>query len=362
MNERLLPIEGAIYDKSRPETRDAWLAERAAGITATEIRDWQNGAKRREIIAGKIEPSTEDLSHVPAIAHGNAREPIIAQWIELHFGIEPCDSVFKSARNERHLASPDGISRDPFTGELFTGADAALAEIKTSKHDLTPGQLDAEFVLISIDRGSKFDQTNYFDQMQWQMYVMEAGRTLFVWEQHDGEIDPITGTFRPMEIRHCWVMRDDAHIEMLVARAERALAEIDDALEAASSREALSAVDVVESAASETEIADLGRQLLEARAAESAAKKRRESIWARLNELVYVEGENSSHVFGDVKINLTTTVKPVAREVVDEEAMTRRAPSLVARYAELRSRYTSEVIEEKTSTTLTVTPNKEKKA
>jgi hypothetical protein len=48
------PVRGPEYDKARPETRQAWLDFRAGGITATEMRDWNSGSKRRGIIASKL--------------------------------------------------------------------------------------------------------------------------------------------------------------------------------------------------------------------------------------------------------------------------------------------------------------------
>src|SRR5690606_38951656 len=101
--------------------------------------------------------------------------------------------------NTRHLASPDGVSLDPFTRELIVGTDdAVLCEIKTATKDLNPGKIDAARVLVETDLRSVFAEKNYYTQMQWQMYVMNAVRTLFVWEQHDGKIDPETGTFTPL--------------------------------------------------------------------------------------------------------------------------------------------------------------------
>ena len=168
------PVRGVEYDKNRPETRTAWLEQRRGGITATEIRDWGNGAKRREIITNKVTGVFEDLFHLPYVNHGNLREPVIAAWIKDNFGIEPCDYVYSHGSNPRLLASPDGVTLDPFTGELVIGGSAALSEIKTSKHDLTPGTFreGSDRILDQIIPGSKFDLSGYYLQMQWQMFVM----------------------------------------------------------------------------------------------------------------------------------------------------------------------------------------------
>lgn len=350
------PIEGPAYDKTKPETRDAWLAFRRAGITATEIRDWGNGAKRREIIEAKRTGDFKDLSSNIYVNHGNVREPVIAAWIEGRFGIAPCDSVFAAAENSRHLASPDGISRDPFSGALIVGtADATLSEIKTSKHDLTPGRLDADYVLISIEPGSKFDQSGYYVQMQWQMYVMNAVRTLFVYEQHDGKIDPETGTFTPKGVPlYAWIPRDDALIDRLVTeRAPKALAEIDVAL-------AGGGMPPVGPLPAEHAI--LVADLLKARDDEAIAKAAKEAAWAKLQEF-YVSTDEAPRpdvaidVPGFAKITVSTSTKDVRK--VDLEAARKKAPALVTKYEALIERHTT-VVPESTQRLNITAPKKDK--
>lgn len=347
------PIEGPSYDKTKPETRQAWLDFRRAGITATEIRDWGNGARRRDIINAKRTGEFADLSANPYINHGNVREPIIAAWIEGRFGIAPCDAVFASADNVRHMASPDGISLDPFSGELLVGtADATLAEIKTSKHDLTPGRLDAERVLVTIEPGSKFDQSGYYVQMQWQMYVMNAVRTLFVYEQHTGKIDPETGTFTPKGVpEYAWVNRDDALIDRLVNDvAPRALAEIDTALTGGGMPP------VGELSA---EHAILVADLLKARDDEAIAKAAKERAWKALQD-AYL-GDERPDVEIDVpefaRLTVSTSTKDVRK--VDIDGARRKAPALVAKYEALIERFTT--VEPESTQRLTVTaPKKDK--
>lgn len=350
------PIEGPSYDKAKPETRQPWLDFRAGGITATEIRDWGNGSRRREIIIAKVTGKTEDLSHVPAINHGNLREPMIAAWIERNFGITPCDAVFAHADEPRHLASPDGISLDPFSRELIVGtADAVLAEIKTSKHDLTPGRLDAESALISIEPGSKFDLSGYYTQMQWQMYVMNATRTLFVWEQHDGKIDPETGTYSPISIpRHAWINRDDALIERLVTEvAPKALAEIDAARNAGG---------MPPVTALPAEHAVLVADLLKARDDEAIAKAAKDRAWKALQSFYLSNDEESRpdvtiDAPGFAKVTVSTTTKPVRK--VDMDGARAKAPALVAKYEALVERFTT--VEQVSTQSLTVTaPKKDK--
>jgi hypothetical protein len=344
-----VPRRGAEYDKERPETRVAWLDQRRGGITATEIRDWGNGSKRRDIITAKVTNEFTDLSHIPAVAHGNYREPIIAQWVEENFGIAPCNYVFSHHDNPRHLASPDGVSLDPFVGALVVGSsDAALAEIKTSIHDLTPGSLDGARVLIRVEPGSAFDRANYYSQVQWQMYVMNAVTTLFVYERHTGVTDPETGYFTPAGLPEwCWIPRDQALIDTLVEQAERALEEIDAARLANTVGELPPASDLP------TEEALLVAQLLAARDAEAVAAASKKQAWDALQALYLAEGKPDVSIDGGfARVTVSTTFG--TRKVVNEEGMRAKAPAVVAKYEALRERYTSN--EPTTSRKLTITP------
>lgn len=347
----VVPIQGAVYDKTRPETREAWLEQRRGGITATEIRDWGTGSKRRDIIAFKVTGKMEDLSDNIYVNHGNRREPVIAEWIEGRFGITPCDYVYSHGANSRWLASPDGISLDPFTRELLVGAEAVLSEIKTSKYDLMPGRLDADRVLLEVDQSSKFAQSNYYTQMQWQMLVMNAARTLFVWEQHNGIIDPETGTFTPAgPPEYAWIERDDRLIEVLIEQAEKALAEIDAARVAASAGELPPISELP------PEEAALVADLLAARDAEAIAAAKKKAAWEKLQALYVGEGKKdfSIKIPGFANVTVSTSTKMVAR--VNDEKMRARAPQLVAKYEALRKRYT--VSEPESKQALTITASK----
>lgn len=332
------PIEGPAYDKTKPETREAWLAFRRAGLTATEVRDWGLGSKRRDIIIAKVTGEFADLSGNVYINHGNLREPRIAAWIEGRFGIAPCDSVYSHPDEPRHLASPDGISLDPFSRELIVGtADAVLSEIKTSKHDLNPGMLDAERVLVSIAPGSKFEQSGYYVQMQWQMYVMQATRTLFVWEQHDGKIDQETGTFTPIGTpEYAWVPRDEAMIRRLVDDvAPRALAEIDAAMHGGG---------MPPVTALPAHVAILVADYEKALRDEQIAAAAKATAWKALQAEYLSDDE---HERPDVKITapgfatISKTTSTRQKTVVDEKAAREKAPALAAKWDALLDRYTT---------------------
>jgi hypothetical protein len=299
-----VPIEGPRYDKQRPETRQPWLDFRRPGLTATQIRDWGTASKRRQIIEEKVTGNFEDLSHLPYVNHGNIREPAISAWIESKFGITPCESTYAHPENSRHLASPDGISRDPFTGELYVGVpQAVLAEIKTSKHDLHPGTIDEARVLVDIVPGSHFDRSNYYTQMQWQMYVMNADRTLFVWEQHDDKIDPESGTFTPIgPPQFVWVPRNQDLIDALVEKvAPRALAEIDRAL-------ALRTDELPPVSDFPTEHAVWVQEVLKARDAAAAAEAAREKSWDALAAVyLHPEAPDCKHDLGFATLSVSSS-------------------------------------------------------
>lgn len=341
----IAPIRGVEYDKSRPETRQPWLDQRRGGVTATEIRDAGQPAKRREIIQFKVTGEMEDLSHNVYVNHGNLREPMIAAWIESRFGITPCDAVYSHGENPRHLASPDGITLDPFTGELMYGVKGAVvSEIKTSKHDLHPGRLSADRVLEQIDPSSKFAQSNYYTQMQWQMYVMQAELTLFVWEQHNGIVDPETGTFTPIGVpEYAWIPRDQKLINVLVEQVAPKLLAESDAARAGGLADGLPPAGDLPA-----EHAALVAEYFAGLDAEAIAKKRKEQAWKALQEIYLAKAEGEEFApdqtievpgFAKVTVSTSSTVKPQ----FDEDGARKRAPKLMAQYEALVKRYTRPV-------------------
>lgn len=357
------PIQGVPDGAGNPDPaiREAWLEQRRGGITATEIRDWGTASKRRDIIASKVSGTEADrdfrvkstgFSITDYATHGRVREPIIAEWITRKFGIQPCSHVYAHGANPRHLASPDGVTLEPLTRELVIGPDAALAEIKTSTKDLMPGRVDENRVLLEVNESSEFAKKNYYTQMQWQMYVMNAARTLFVWEQHDGVVNPDFGTFSPIHTpEYVWVPRNEILIAALVQQAERALAEIDAA------RLAMTSGDVpIVAEGLDAERAQLVSDYLAAVDAEKVATAAKAAAWKALQE----------HYLGDDKPDLTIKVPGFASvtvstsermtTVVDEDAMRKRAPQLVERYEKLKARHTKKV--PKPEQRLTIRPQK----
>lgn len=345
-----VPIRGAENDRSQPEKRAEWLEQRRGGLTATDVRDWPQGSKRRAIITEKV-TGVWDGSSNRYYDHGIHREPIIMEWVAHEFyDLTPCNNVYSHGDNPRHLASPDGISVDPFTGALIVGTeDAALVEVKTSTEDLKPGPVDDAGYLVRVERGTAFDKTNYYDQMQWQMYVMNATVTLFVWEVHTGKVDPDTGHFNPDgPPQWCWIPRDQERIDYLVDElAPRALAEIDAAR--------LALHDLPPASDLPPEEAMLVAQLLAARDAEAVAVAARTQAWDKLK--AYYTGEGKPDLSIDAGFAQVTVSTSHSRKFrVDEDGMRRLAKdrALIERYEALRAKHTVE--EPVVTQRLTITP------
>ena len=346
------PVPGANF-ATDPET---WHKQRAGGITATQVRDLAKGsaADRRRIMKEKITGQRTDLSGNRYVEHGNIREPIIAAWITQRFQITESDVLYACGFNPRYLATPDGVERDPFTGEII------VSEIKTSKHDLTPGKIDPQSRVLVLaqrrdgtwvyDFQSHFASTGYYDQMQWQMLVMGAERTLFVWEQHDSNW-PDPKPIHP-EPLWCWVLRDENRIAKLIEIADDFLAALDRARVIPDELSAVASDDLSDpqaESAVEDERAELARQVLRGRALEAEGKAVKEAAWKRLQELA-AEGDDFELEAGDVRVSFSTSRKMVP--TFDEKLAREKAAATFAKFDALRARYTRD--QERVSRTLNV--------
>lgn len=169
--------------------RELWLAERRGGVTATELaRLW----RKRDLSGAMSKLAGEKLSGFAGwdgnvyTRWGQEREPVIAGLVEREHGILPESRVFRSAVNERWLASPDGVGVGG-DGELW------LSEIKTSGEDITVGS-------------KKFHASRYLPQMVWSMGVLGASRCLYTWEYRLGS--PYEG-FVPGSRQSEWVVFEE---------------------------------------------------------------------------------------------------------------------------------------------------------
>lgn len=300
------------------EDREAWLEDRRRGITATEVAKLASGraSERRAIMKQKMTGEFVDLSGNKFIDWGVARESVIAEWIENKFDIQPNSNAFAKFDNERHIATPDGIS---YTFE----DDLTIAEIKTTMKDLTPGTVE-------------FEQSGYLDQMMWQMHVMGATRTLFVFERHNNVWQP---TPTPFEPEFFWIERDQKRIDQLIEIADKFLADLN------SNNETILPDD--------DELGSLMNRLLVLREAEAEAKQNKEIVWKRIQELV-ADREDFSDSTELANISWNTTVKEI--DVVDLKLFKEKESDIVSKYESKLAEYTVKEIQEKH--TLTITPKK----
>ena len=177
----------------KTKSREQWLEARRKYVTATEVaqlvrRGQDYWDELREIKAGNR--TAPDISGLPAIRHGREREALIAPYVQsLEQGMVPNDDLY--VRNDRYAATPDLVG-DGIVGEIKTIKDTRLAKLQAAKGWPT-GQ--------------------YYDQVQWQLFVTGAIACVFAWEPYedwDGELVP-----REDMRDHITIHRDDARINQL---------------------------------------------------------------------------------------------------------------------------------------------------
>lgn len=143
---------------------DGWAEARLQGITATEVANAATPAGFRDTVANYTNP--EETVDNPYLEFGRKTEHPVALWLKDEFGVMPNEWLI-SAENERHLATPDGISLD----------HSVISEIKTTGKDF----------------GDKIP-IRYRRQVQWQLYVTGAEYCVFAWmlrvETRDGVMVP----------------------------------------------------------------------------------------------------------------------------------------------------------------------------
>ena len=179
--------------KIKTESREQWLEARRSYVTATEVaqlvrRGQDYWDELREIKAGQR--TAPDISNLPAVRHGREREAMIAPYVQsLEEGMVPNDDLY--VRNQRYAATPDLVG-DGIVGEIKTIKDTRLAKLQAAKGWPT-GQ--------------------YYDQVQWQLFVTGAIACVFAWEPYedwDGELVP-----REDMREHITIHRDDVRITQL---------------------------------------------------------------------------------------------------------------------------------------------------
>ena len=205
------PYSRAVADKNQDEAK--WLEARRTGVTATEVAKLAQNREsdRNQIMLEKLTGERSFFGN-KYTAWGLEREPFIGAELFREKGFLASDVLFHAPGEIRHLATPDGVK------QLEDGT-VLISEIKTGKNDLNPA-------------GDHFKKTSYFDQMQWQMYVMgeTCKKCFFAWEQHDdnwqvGE-DGIERP-APLPLQSAWIERDKERINHLIGIANAFLDEIE---------------------------------------------------------------------------------------------------------------------------------------
>ena len=191
----LAALSPTLASRVVADSRDrvAWTRARSRGITATDVASLTSLNAIAKAADAKLMGA--GFSGNAYTAHGRVREPAIAGWVAATHGILPSSALFHAVVEKRHLATPDGVVVD-------TDGRVTLCEIKTTNKSWR-----------SIPR-------TYLRQIWWQQHVLEAERTLVVWEEHDGFV-PVDD-----EPRCAWVERDDAEIGKLVALATSLIDEL----------------------------------------------------------------------------------------------------------------------------------------
>lgn len=221
-------------DKDLPDSK--WHEARAQAVSATLAAKLGHGGDIDYVIAREVrERINETRFYGNAYTRwGREREPFLEQVGEHQYGIVGEDRLFYSRANPRHVCSPDGIGIHPVNGRV------RLGEYKTSGKELGMAQVKAN---------------GYYDQVQWQLYVMEADHAYLIWERREGTRDQYD-TYVPQVGGSHLIMRDEARIAELVRRADLFLEALD------VERERLSALSPEEIAAIDPNLKQLVHNLL----------------------------------------------------------------------------------------------------
>lgn len=190
-----------VVQRIRRESEAQWLEARKGFVTATEVAQLARRGEAywrelREIKSGVRE--AKDLSHIPEIQHGREREPLIVPYVQsLEPGMVHNEDLV--VRLGRYAATPDLLG-DGLVGEIKTVKDTRLEKLQAAG-DWPTGQ--------------------YFDQVQWQLFVTGAIACVFVWEPYedwDGVLVP-----REDKRGNITIHRDEERIKQLRAVADRFL-------------------------------------------------------------------------------------------------------------------------------------------
>lgn len=286
------------------QDRDAWLAERRTGITATEIRDLYLGKITIEkLVALKLGREKDNFAGNEYTRWGVAREPVIAAAARERYAIEPESRVFHAADEPRFLASPDGLGQD------FDGNTVA-SEYKTAEKDIAPGT-------------EAYDAKGYFIQMVWAMRVLRARRCVYGAEYRIR----VAGGFAPGELRF-WTIEWDEEAARLAFKLEALANKFLAALDAAAAEEYV-APDFDDDL--DTRAVNYLRFIGEEKSAAEAKKREFEAIKKALADRPRFSQKSALASITWTRGGQSTEVEQVEHLVVDLEAAKASRADLVAK-------------------------------
>jgi len=176
------------------ENRDAWLAARNAGVTATNAGKLASIDSIDSILKSKF---FDGFTGNPATEWGLEREPFLLNWA----GFPENKFLFHALEERRFMATPDGIRPDAKDCDGVI----ELCQVKTTSK--TMNKIPA----------------HYYRQIQWEMFVMGATRCYYVVEEHK---DFVPVSLEPkLEI----IERNDEVIASLKTLAYALLTRLDEA-------------------------------------------------------------------------------------------------------------------------------------
>ena len=178
---------------TRSTDREAWLAARAEGVTATEVATAATPAGFRDAVEARRNPV--EIEPNEYMWFGTEQEPHIMRVAHEQYGILPSDWLIAADGNRAHMATPDGLAVD----------HSVIAEVKTTGKDWSKPPI------------------RYMRQIAWQMYCTDTERCLLLWMLRiSGDFGPYPGWLEPKTL---WVERDDKTIAALVEVADRLMEE-----------------------------------------------------------------------------------------------------------------------------------------
>lgn len=173
------------------EDREVWMQFRNGKTTATDVAKLAGSSlKGWKSLRAEKDSGESKFRGNKYTKHGSARESTISDHLDTMLGMKHNTNVLVSMLDESLVATPDLIDVD----------GGHVGDIKTAKWD------GEKWAAVPQD---------YFDQLQWQMFITGASSAILAVEYHEDFV-PVF-----MDPHLFYVERDEARIEHLRYLAER---------------------------------------------------------------------------------------------------------------------------------------------